>query len=162
MLSVSFGTVIWTTIAFLLVLFLLGKFAWPSILKSIKEREENIDSALKSAERAREEMKAMQANNEKLLAEARAERDEMMKSAREAKENILQDAKEQSRKEADKIINAAKESIKSEKAAAIAELRNTVADLSVEIARKIMKAELSDKKKQEKLIKDALENSKLN
>lgn len=162
MLSVSFGTVIWTTIAFLLVLFILGKFAWPSILKSIREREENIEDALKSAEKAREEMKSMQANNEKLLAEARKERDEMMKSAREAKENILQDAKEQSRKEADKIINAAKESIKNEKAAAIAELRNTVADLSVDIARKIIKTELSDEKKQQELIKEALENSKLN
>lgn len=162
MLSVSFGTVIWTTIAFLLVLFLLGKFAWPSILNSIKEREDNIDHALKSAEKAREEMKAMQADNEKLLAEARLEREEMMKSAREAKENILNDAKEQSRKEADKIISAAKESIKSEKSAAIAELRNTVAELSVDIARKIIKNELSDKEKQEELIKEALENSKLN
>lgn len=162
MLSVSFGTVIWTTIAFLLVLFILGKFAWPSILKSIREREENIEDALKSAEKAREEMKSMQADNEKLLAEARKERDEMMKSAREAKESILQDAKEQSRKEADKIIIAAKESIKNEKAAAIAELRNTVADLSVDIARKIIKTELSDEKKQQELIKQALENSKLN
>ena len=162
MLSVSFGTVIWTTIAFLLVLFLLGKFAWPSILKSIKEREDNITDALLAAEKAKEEMKALQADNEKLLAEARAERDEMMKSAREAKENILADAKEQSRKEADKIISSAKESIKNEKAAAIAELKKTVADLSVEIAAKILKTELSDKQKQEELIEDALQNSKMN
>lgn len=162
MLSVSFGTVIWTTIAFLLVLFLLGKFAWPSILKSIKDREENITNALKSAEKAREEMKALHADNEKLLAEARAERDEMMKSAREAKENILRDAKEQSRKEGDAIIRSAKETIKNEKAAAIAELKKTVADLSVEIAGKILKTELSDKQKQQELISDALQNSKLN
>src|SRR5690606_41915467 len=108
------------------------------------------------------EMKAMNSDNEKLLAEARAERDELLIIAREAKESILKDAKEQARKEADKIINSAKESIRSEKAAAIAELRNTVADLSVEIAGKIMKSELSNTEKQQQLIKDALENSKLN
>ena len=162
MLTVSFGTIIWTTIAFLIVVFLLGKFAWPSILNTIKEREESIDSALKSAERAKEEMKAMKADNERLLAEARQERDEMMKSAREAKEKMISDAKEQSRVEADKIIVSARESIRSEKVAAISELKNTVAQLSVEIAEKILKSELSSDQKQQDLIESAMQDAKLN
>lgn len=162
MLTVSLGTVIWTSIAFLLVLFLLGKFAWPSILNTIKEREESIENALQSAEKAKAMMEEMKADNEKLLAEARAERDELMKSAREAKENMINDAKEQSRLEADKIIASARESIKNEKAAAIAELKSTVVELSVEIAEKILKSELSSQSKQQDLIQSAMKDINLN
>lgn len=162
MLTVSLGTVIWTSIAFLLVLFLLGKFAWPSILNTIKEREDSIENALKSAEKAKATMQSLKADNERLLAEARIERDEMMKSAREAKENIINDAKEQSKIEAEKIISAAREAIRNEKSAAISELKSTVVELSVEIAEKILKSELSAKSKQLELIESAMNDTNLN
>lgn len=162
MLSVSFGTVIWTTIAFLMVVFVLGKFAWPSILKSIKEREDTIEHALKDAEKAKEQMRELKENNEKLLAETRQERDAMLKDARDVKENIIAEAKEKAGLEAEKMIAAAKESIKNEKAAAITEIKAQVAGLSVQIAEKILKAELSSTDKQNQFIEEAINNAKLN
>ena len=162
MLSVSFGTVIWTTIAFLIVVFVLGKFAWPSILNSIKEREESIEEALKSAEKAKEQMRDLQESNEKLLAEARLERDKMLKEAREVKESMISEAKDKAGVEADKVIAAARESIKNEKTAAIAEIKTQVAELSVQIAEKILKAELSSTDKQNQFVEDAIKNAKLN
>lgn len=162
MLSVSFGTVIWTTIAFLVVVFVLGKFAWPSILKSIKEREESIEDALLAAEKAKEQLEELKEGNEKLLAEARQERDTMLKEAREVKENIIAEAKDRATVEADKVIAASRESIRNEKAAAIAEIKIQVAELSVLVAEKILKAELSSNDQQNAFVEEAMKNAKLN
>jgi F-type H+-transporting ATPase subunit b len=162
MLSVSFGTVIWTTIAFLVVVFVLGKFAWPSILKSIKEREESIEDALQAAEKAKEQLEELKEGNEKLIAEARQERDTMLKEAREVKESIIAEAKEKAVVEADKVIAASRESIRNEKAAAIAEIKTQVAELSVLVAEKILKAELASKDQQNAFVEEAMKNSKLN
>ncbi len=162
MLSVSFGTVIWTTIAFLVVVLVLGKFAWPSILKSIKEREESIEDALRAAEKAKEQLQDLKEGNEKLLAEARQERDIMLKEAREVKESIIAEAKDRAILEADKVMAASRESIRNEKAAAIAEIKTQVAELSVLVAEKILKAELSSNDQQNAFVEEAMNNAKLN
>ncbi|MCX6310096.1 MAG: F0F1 ATP synthase subunit B [Bacteroidetes bacterium] len=156
------GLLIWMMITFLIVLILLKKFAWKPILTMIKEREDSIDSALKSAERAKEEMRSLQSDNEKILAQARHERDQMMKEARDMKDNIVGEAKGKAKEEADKILASAREAIQNEKMAAITELKNQVALLSVDIAEKILKRELSDENKQKDLIGDLLKDTKLN
>ncbi|CAN5267254.1 F0F1 ATP synthase subunit B [soil metagenome] len=156
------GLLIWMMITFLIVLILLRKFAWNPILKMIKEREDSIDGALKSAENAKLEMQNLKSDNEKILAQARNERDMMMKEAREMKESIVGEAKGKAKEEADKILTSAREAIQNEKMAAITELKNQVALLSVEIAEKILKRELSDENKQKDLIGDLLKDTKLN
>ncbi len=162
MLSVSIGTVIWTSIAFLTVLFILGKFAWKPILKAIQEREESIELALRSAENAKKEMEALQSNNEKLLNEARIERDKILKEAREAKEAVINEAKSIASEEAEKIVAQARESIHNEKMAAVTELKNQVAVLSIEIAEKILKEQLSNEDKQKKMIENLVKDVTLN
>jgi F-type H+-transporting ATPase subunit b len=162
MLSVSIGTVLWTTIAFLIVLFLLVKFAWKPILASLKDREESIQNALDAADKAKKEMESLQADNEKLLNEARAERDAMLKEARETKNKIVAEAKDKAKEEADNIISNAREAIHNEKMAAITEMKNQVAKFSIEIAEKILKDELSAKGKQEALIENAISDINLN
>lgn len=161
MLSVSLGTVIWTTIAFLVVVFILAKFAWKPILNSIREREESIADALDAAEKAKEKMRDLEANNEKLLVEARKEREEIVKSAREAKETMISEAKEKAKVEADKVLKNAQEAIKAEKSAAVNELKSLVAELSIEIAEKILKQELSADK-QKALIEESMRDAKFN
>lgn len=161
MLSVSIGTVIWTTIAFLVVVFILSKFAWKPILNSIREREESIEEALEAAEKAKEKMKDLEASNEKLLQEARQEREEMMKAARDTKEKMIAEAKAQAQAEADKVLKNAQETIRAEKASAVNELKGLVAELSVEIAEKILKEELSADK-QKALIEESMKEAKLN
>lgn len=156
------GLLIWMMITFLIVLILLRKFAWKPILKMIKDREDSIDSALKSAENAKLEMQNLKSDNEKILAQARNERDQMMKEARDIKDQIVGDAKGKAKEEADKILSSAREAIQNEKMAAITELKNQVALLSVEIAEKILKRELSDENKQKDLIGDLLKDTKLN
>jgi len=162
MLSVSIGTVLWTTIAFLIVLFLLVKFAWKPILASLKDREDSIQNALDAADKAKKEMESLQADNEKLLNDARAERDAMLKEARETKNKIVTEAKDKAKEEADNIIANAREAIQNEKMAAITEMKNQVAKFSIEIAEKILKDELSAKGKQEALIENAISDINLN
>jgi len=156
------GLVIWMTVAFLIVLFLLGKFAWKPILTMIREREASIEDALKEAEKAKDAMRKLKSDNEQLLNEARQEREEIVKSAREMKNSILSDAETKANEKGDKIIAEAREQINAEKSAAISELRNQVAELSIEIAEKIVKQELASNDKQKELIQIALESSKLN
>lgn len=156
------GLLIWMMITFLIVLILLRKFAWKPILKMIKDREDSIDGALKSAENAKLEMQNLKSDNEKILAQARNERDAMMKEARDMKDAIVGEAKGKAKEEADKILSAAREAIQNEKMAAITELKNQVALLSVDIAEKILKRELSDENKQKDLIGDLLKDTKLN
>lgn len=162
MLSVSFGTVIWSTIAFLLVAFILAKFAWKPILASIREREDSIDDALKSAKKAREEMSNLQASNENLLKEARLERDSMLKDARQTKDKIIAEAKSKAEGEYDKIVASARDTINTEKQAAITEIKHEVANLSIEIAEKVIREELKSTDKQKELIEKYISESKLN
>ncbi|MAO07428.1 MAG: ATP synthase F0 subunit B [Alteromonas sp.] len=158
----SFGLFIWQIILFLLLLFLLRKFAWKPILNAVNDREQGIKDAMASAENARREMENLQADNEKLLKEARAERDAMLKEARELKTKMISEAKEEAKAEADKMVSQAQMAIESEKKAAVAELKSQVASLSVEIAEKVVKSELSNKDKQLKLVEDMLGDATLN
>ena len=157
----SFGLFFWQMLLFILLLFLLKKFAWKPILDALNSREEGIKNALEEADKARQEMMDLQANNEKILKEARAERDTLLKEARSMKEQIISEAKEEAGAQANKMIEQAKSTIENEKLAAITELRNQVAELSIGIAENIIKDELSDKGKQEKLIEKMLGEAKL-
>lgn len=158
----EFGLFFWMVITFSIVLFLLTKFAWKPILKSLKEREDSIDEALKSAENARKQMAALNADNERLLREARDERDKILKEAREIKDSIISQAKKSADEEGRKMISSAKETINKEKAAALSELKNQVASISVEIAEKILKKKFENTDEQQALINDSLKNMRLN
>ena len=158
----SIGLFFWQTVLFLALLFLLRKFAWKPILNAVNEREEGIKNALESAENAKLEMQNLQADNEKLLKEARAEREVMLKEARDVKNKMIEDAKSEAQAEASKLIAQAQASIESEKKAAIADLKAQVANLSIEIAEKVVQDELSNKGKQEKLVESLLGDATLN
>ncbi len=158
----SIGLIFWMTITFLVVFLLLRKMAWKPILASLKERENSIQTALDSAEKAKQEMQALQASNEAILMEARNERDKLLKEARETKDSIIAEAKAGAQKEADKIMQNAKDSIQSEKVAAMDEIKNQVAKLSIEIAEKIIRTELSSDEKQKALVNTMLDEVNLN
>ena len=156
------GLIFWTTLFFLILLFVLGKFAWPAILTAIKARNESIKQALEAAEKAKKEMAKLQADNQKILAEAKAERDAMMKEAKQLKDKLIADAKEQASLEARKLVANARESIQAEKKAAINDLKNQVANLSLDIAEKILKKKLEDSKAQKALINTLIKEADLN
>jgi F-type H+-transporting ATPase subunit b len=156
------GLIIWMTLAFLAILFILGKYAWKPIMKALKERESSIHDALNSAEKAKEEMLKMKFSNEELLQEAKNERDAILATARKIKESIIEESKQKAAKEANRIVVSAKESIQNEKMAAITELKNQLAKLSLEVAKKILKRELSDPKKQEEYSKELMKDVKFN
>ena len=156
------GLIFWTTLFFLILLFILGKFAWPAILTAIRARNESIRQALDSAEKAKEEMAKLQADNQKILSEAKAERDAMMKEAKQLKDKLIADAKEQASEEARKLVANARESIQAEKKAAINDLKGQVANLSLDIAEKILKKELEDSKAQKELINTLINEADLN
>ena len=158
----AIGLVFWMSVTFLSIFFILKKFAWKPILNMIKEREDSIESALQSAEKAKLEMKELQASNERILAEAIAERENLLREARETKDAIVNEAKTKAKAEADKLINQALESIKNEKMAAITELKNQVAALSIEVAEKILKEQLSTEEKQKVLVGNLLKEVELN
>ncbi len=156
------GLLFWTVLIFLTLVFLLAKFAWKPILKMVEERTKNIEDALNSAENAKKEMAGLKAENEQIMKEARAERDKIVREAREMKDKIIEESKETAKAEADKILAQARKLIDDEKRAAMNELKDQVASLSIEIAEKILTKELSDKKKQAELIDDILQQSNLN
>jgi F-type H+-transporting ATPase subunit b len=158
----DFGLIFWMLLSFGILVFLLAKFAWKPILKALKEREQSIEDSLRSAEKARNEMANLKADNEKLLAEARNERDKILKEAREAKENIINEARGKASEEADRLIKIARESIHNEKMAAITDLKNQVANLSIEIAEKVIRQQLSTDEKQKALVAEMLKDVKLN
>jgi F-type H+-transporting ATPase subunit b len=158
----STGLFILQTVLFVCLVLLLKKFAWKPILDAVNEREEGIRNALLSAENAKKEMLNLQSSNEKLVAEARAERDAMMKEAREIKEKMINDAKSEAQTQGEKMIAQAKAAIESEKNAAMAELKNQVSTLSLEIAEKVLRDELSNKESQTKLVVQLLGDAKLN
>ena len=162
MITTDLGTIFWTTIGFGIVLFILGKFAWKPVLNILKEREHSIDSALKAAETAREEMAQLKADNEKIMAEAKAERDGLLKEARDLKDKIINEAKDKATEEANKIVEIARQNFKSEKDAAINEIKNQVANISVKVAEKILKQKLSEYSEQKELMDDFLKDMKLN
>ena len=156
------GLLFWTVLIFLILVFLLAKFAWKPILNMVEERTKNIEDALNSAENAKKEMVGLKAENEQIMKEARAERDKIVREAREMKDKIIEESKETAKAEADKILAQARKLIDDEKRAAMNELKDQVASLSIEIAEKILTKELSDKKKQAELIDDILNQSSLN
>ena len=158
----AIGLLFWMFVSFGIVLFILKKFAWKPILGMIKERETSIEDALNSARKAKHEMVALQASNERIILEARTVRDTLMKEARETKDSIIAEAKNLATKEADKIMVSARDNIQIEKMAAITDLKNQVASLSIEIAEKILKHELAADEKQKALMNNLLEDVNLN
>tara|TARA_B100000768_G_scaffold60453_1_gene58517 strand:+ start:253 stop:753 length:501 start_codon:yes stop_codon:yes gene_type:complete len=150
----SIGLFFWQTIIFILLIFLLKKFAWKPILDAVNEREEGIKNALLSAEKAKEEMASLQSDNEETLKKARSERDSLLKEAREIKQQLIDEAKTEAKNEAKKIISQAQETIQNEKNAAIVDLKNQVASLSIDIAEKVLKEKLSNDQSQMNLVKD--------
>ncbi len=156
------GLIVWMTLAFLAILYILGKYAWKPIMTALKERESSIHDALNSAEKAKEEMKKMEFSNEQLLLEAKNERDIILSTARKIKETIIEESKQKASEEANRIIVSAKESIRNEKMAAMTDLKNQLAELSLEVAKKILKKELSDPKKQEEYSKELMKDVKFN
>ena len=162
LITPAFGLIFWQTIIFLVVLFVLGKFAWKPILGALQSREDSIDEALKSAEKAKEDMANLKTDNEKLLAEAKLERDKMLKAAAKLGEDLKDQAKEDARLIGDKMIDDAKASIESEKNDAIKEIKDQVVELSIQITEKLLKKNLSDDKSQQELIKGYMKDIKLN
>jgi F-type H+-transporting ATPase subunit b len=158
----SFGLFFWQTLIFVGLIFLLKKFAWKPILDAVNEREEGIKNALLSAENAKKEMQNLQEGNQRILQEARLERDTMLKEAREMKEKMIADSKTEAQAQGLKIIEQAKAAIESEKNAAMAELKAQVSNLSISIAEKLLKDELSNKEAQTKLVEKMLGDVKLN
>ncbi|MDX5438201.1 MAG: F0F1 ATP synthase subunit B [Pontibacter sp.] len=158
----GFGLLFWQTVTFLIVLFLLGKFAWKPIMNALHERETSIENALSAAEKAKLEMQALKADNEKLLAEARMERDRILKEASDAANNLVETAKQKANEEGARMIAQARESIENEKRAAITEVKNMAATLSLEIAEQILKRELSDKNAQQVLAQNYISEVTLN
>jgi len=157
----SIGLFFWQTIIFVILIFMLKKFAWSPILKAVNDREQGIKDALDSAEAAKKEMQSLQADNEKIMKEARAERDSLLKEARDLKNSIISQAKDEAKSEAQKIIASANEAILNEKNAAVSDIKKQVASLSIEIAEKLLKEKLSDDNKQMKIVEDLIKDVKL-
>ena len=151
LLAVSIGTVAWASIAFLVVLFILKKFAWGPIVKGLQDREQSIENALNEAQKAREEITKLKAGNEQLLREARDERDRMMRDAKEVAEKMKIEIEGKARETADRLISSARVEIDNQKNAAITDLKNRAATLSIDIAEKLVKDKLSDPDKQKAL-----------
>jgi len=156
------GLVFWTTVSFLILLFILRKFAWGPILLAITERETFIESALSQAEAAKEEMARLTSENENLLKEARIERDNILREAKKMKDQIVSDAKETANKEGARMIEKARIEIDNQTAIALAQVKDQVATLSIDIAEKILQKQFEDKGKQDALVADLLKQVKLN
>ncbi|HUR66036.1 MAG TPA: F0F1 ATP synthase subunit B [Chitinophagaceae bacterium] len=162
LLKPEFGLLIWTLVAFLIVFFILKKFAWPAIIKGLKERQQSIADSLATAERVKAEMAQMKSENEALLATAREERAQLLKEARETKERIISEASEQAKVVANKIMQENLAAIEAQKMAALTEVKNQVGKLVIEVSEKVLRRELSDKKDQEAHIQGLVGEVKLN
>ena len=162
LLTPSFGLIIWTLIAFLAVFFILKKYAWKPILKSLGEREKNISDALLSTEKIKKEMESLKNENEILLIKAREERSLMMREAKETRDKMITEAKEQARLETNNIIADAQVVINQQKMASITDLKNQVGNLVIEVSEKILRRELSNKEEQEKYINQLASKVELN
>jgi F-type H+-transporting ATPase subunit b len=162
LLTPSFGLIFWTLLAFLIVFFILRKFAWKPILNSLDAREKGIADSLETADRVRAEMAQLKSENEELLAKAREERAAMLKEARDIKDKIINDAKEQAKTEASKIMLETQQAIEQQKMAAMTDVKNQVGKMVIEVAEKILRKELGNIDAQEAHIKDLVEEVKLN
>ena len=162
LLTPDLGLFFWNLLAFVIVFFLLRKFAWKPILGSLKSREEGIADALATAEKVKAEMAQLKNENEALLAKAREERALMLKEARDTKDKIINEAKDQAKLEANKIITDAQAAIEQQKMAALTDVKNQVGNMVIEISEKILRRELSAKPEQERYIKQLAKEVKLN
>ncbi len=156
------GLLVWNTISFLVLVFVLGKFAWKPIMKGITDRERSIDEALNKAELARQEMARLSSQNEELMKQARVERDEILKEAKMLKDGIVAEAKLQAQTEGTKLIEKARIEIENQKKAALAELKGQVSALSLDIAERVLRSQLDDKAKQQELVNSLLQDVELN
>ena len=162
LLNPNFGLLIWTLLAFLIVFFILKKYAWKPILSSLKEREVGIADSLATAEKVKAEMAQLKSENEVLIAQAREERAAMIKAAKEASDKMLSEAKEKARTEYDRIVSDAQLAITQQKNAALTDVKNQVGSLVIEVAEKVLRRELANKTEQENYIKQLAEVVKLN
>lgn len=162
LLTPSFGLLIWTLVAFLIVFFILAKFAWPAIIKGLNEREKTIADSLATAEKVKMEMAQLKSDNEALMRKAQEERALMLKEAKETKDRIINEAKEQAKTEANKIVVEAQAAIEQQKMAALTDVKNMVGNLVIEVSEKVLRRELSNKSEQEKYINDLAKDVKLN
>ena len=158
----EFGLLIWTLLAFLIVFFILGKYAWPAIVKGLRDRETGITEALATAERVKAEMAQLKSENEALLAQAREERATMLKEARDTKDKIINEAREQAKALTEKILSDAQDAIEQKKMAALIEVKNEIGLIVVDISEKILRRQLDNRLEQEKYIKQLAEEVKLN
>ncbi|MBF0597085.1 F0F1 ATP synthase subunit B [Faecalibacter rhinopitheci] len=162
LITPSVGLIFWTAVVFIILLVILRSVAWKPILSAVQEREKSIEDALNAAKKAEEKLVALNAENERLIKEAKIERDAILKEAREMKDKIVSDAKGSAQVEADRIIESAKIAISNEKASAMADIKNQVGQLSIEIAEKILTKELADKSAQETLVNQVIDQVKFN
>ncbi|WP_080054942.1 F0F1 ATP synthase subunit B [Spirosoma aerolatum] len=162
LLTPNIGLLFWQIVAFGGLFFILRSFAWKPILASLKEREENIQSALDLAEKTRREMAAMKADNEKLLAQARSEREAILRGAKETADKLIAESRDKAESEGKRILEQARETMQNERQALIMQMKKEVVTLSLDIAEKVLRKELSDKSSQEKLVNDLVANSSLN
>ena len=158
----SLGLFFWQAIILIVIIFILGKFAWKPIVNALEAREEGIANALAAAENAKRDLANLKSDNERLLAEARAERDAMLNDARIMKDQMVAEAKTEAQEQGAKMIAQAQATIQAEKNAAMAEIKNQVSSLSLDIAEKLLKDQLSNKKNKKKLVSKMLEDVKLN
>ncbi len=158
----EFGLLFWMLLAFGVTLFILKKFVWKPVLKTLKDRDNSIADSLNSAKKAREEMSKLKDDNKKILAEARAERDELLKDAKVTKDNIIRKSEEEAKVRANKIITNAQLEIENQKNKALAEIKEKVAELSIDIAEKILKRELKDQTSQSDYVGSLISEIKLN
>lgn len=162
MIEPGIGLLFWMTLTFIILLFLLAKFAWKPILNAVNDREVTIIDALNQAKLAKQEMAQLKEDNERILREARAERDGILKEAREMKDKIVNEAKDRAKVEGEKMIAAARQSIQSEKNAAMAEIKSQIGTLSVNIAENILREKLNNDGAQNALVENILNKSNLN
>ncbi|TAF26657.1 MAG: ATP synthase F0 subunit B [Runella slithyformis] len=162
LLTPAVGLLFWMVLVFLILFVILRLSAWKPILNGLKERETQIQSALDLAEKTRNEMAKMQADNQKLLAEARLERDGILKAARDVADKTIAEAKDKAQIEGKKLVEDAREAINNERASVVAQMRKEMVTLSLEIAEKVLRKELSDKPAQEKLVSELVKDAHLN
>lgn len=158
----SFGLIFWTLLVFLLLLFILKKFAWKPILASLKERELGIAESLSTAEKVRGEMSQLKSENEALLVQAREERAKMIKEAKDTSDKMIADAKEKAKNEFERIVADAQAAIQQQRNAALIDVKNQMGKLVVEVSEKVLRRELSNRSEQENYIKELAESVKLN
>jgi F-type H+-transporting ATPase subunit b len=162
LLTPDLGLLFWQIVAFGSLFFILRAFAWKPILASLKEREDNIQSALDMAEKTRSEMAKLNADNQKLLADARAEREIMLRGAKETADKVIADAQQKAQTEGNRILEQARIAMENERTVLVQQMRKEVVTLSLDIAEKVLRKELGDKTAQEQLVTDLVAGSRLN